>query len=78
MAAAPTLAASRKTFLSASESVLKTPGFMMIVAGEYPTWGLTVQTLVVSLIALHQLIGPVLFRAALSRAGEIGRMDAAG
>jgi len=35
-----------------------------------------VQTLVVSLIALHQLIGPVLFRAALARAGEIGRMDA--
>ena len=33
--------------------------------------------LVVSLIALHQLIGPVLFRAALSRAGEIGKMDAA-
>jgi hypothetical protein len=27
----------------------------------------------VSLIAIHQLIGPVLFRAALSRTGEIGR-----
>jgi hypothetical protein len=35
----------------------------------------TVQTLVVSLIALHQFVGPVLFRAALSRAGEIGKMD---
>jgi Kef-type K+ transport system membrane component KefB len=55
-----------------------TLGLTLIVAGEYPTWGLTVQTLVVSLIALHQLIGPVLFRAALSRAGEIGRMDAPG
>jgi hypothetical protein len=31
---------------------------------------------VVSLIALHQLVGPVLFRAALARAGEIGQMDA--
>jgi hypothetical protein len=30
----------------------------------------------VSLIAIHQLIGPVLFRAALARAGEIGKMDA--
>jgi hypothetical protein len=54
-----------------------TLGLTLIIAGEYPTWGLTVQTLVVSLIALHQLIGPVLFRAALSRANEIGKMDAA-
>ncbi len=30
----------------------------------------------VSLIAIHELIGPVLFRAALARAGEIGKMDA--
>ena len=48
----------------------------LIVAGEYPTWGVTVQTLSVALIALHQLVGPVLFRAALARAGEIGKMDA--
>lgn len=53
-----------------------TLGLVLIVAGEYPTWGAMVQTLVVSLIALHQLIGPVLFRAALSRVGEIGKMDA--
>jgi len=52
-----------------------TLGLTLIIAGEYPTWGMLVQTLVVSLIALHQLVGPVLFRAALSRAGEIGRMD---
>jgi hypothetical protein len=29
----------------------------------------------VALIALHELAGPVLFRGALARAGEIGRMD---
>jgi Kef-type K+ transport system membrane component KefB len=52
-----------------------TLGLTLIVAGEFPTWGATIQTLVVALIALHQLIGPVLFRAALSRAGEIGKMD---
>jgi hypothetical protein len=28
-----------------------------------------------ALIALHQLVGPVLYRAALARAGEVGRMD---
>jgi Kef-type K+ transport system membrane component KefB len=52
-----------------------TLGLTLIVAVEYPTWGSMMQTLVVGLIAIHQLVGPVLFRAALSRAGEIGRMD---
>ena len=48
-----------------------TLGLALIIAAEFPTWGVTMQTLVVALIALHQLIGPVLFRAALGRAGEI-------
>ena len=52
-----------------------TLGLTLIVAGEFPTWGATIQTLIVSLIALHQLVGPVLFRAALARAGEIGRLE---
>jgi Kef-type K+ transport system membrane component KefB len=52
-----------------------TLGLTLLVAGEYPTWGTTIQTLMVALIALHQFAGPVLFRAALARAGEIGRMD---
>lgn len=52
-----------------------TLGLTLIVAGEYPTWGTTLQTLVVALIALHQLAGPVMFRHALARAGELGRMD---
>jgi Kef-type K+ transport system membrane component KefB len=52
-----------------------TLGLTLIVAGEFPDWGAPVQTLMVALIAIHQLVGPVLFRAALGRAGEIGRMD---
>jgi hypothetical protein len=52
-----------------------TLGLTLILATEYPSWGGRVQTLMVALIALHQLIGPVLFRAALARAGEIGGMD---
>jgi Kef-type K+ transport system membrane component KefB len=52
-----------------------TLGLAMLVSAEFPTWGGTIQTLVVALIALHQIIGPVLFRAALARAREIGRMD---
>lgn len=55
-----------------------TLGLALIVAGEFPAWGPAVQTLVLALIALHQLVGPVLFRTALARAGEIGGMDNTG
>jgi len=50
-----------------------TLGLVTLVADEFPGWGARLQTLVVALIALHQLVGPVLFRAALVRAGETGR-----
>ena len=52
-----------------------TLGLAVIVANQYPGWGNALQTLVVSMIAIHEVIGPVLLRAALVRAGEIGRMD---
>jgi Kef-type K+ transport system membrane component KefB len=51
-----------------------TLGLAILIAREFPTWGLQVQSLMVALIAIHELIGPVLFRAALARAGEIGKM----
>jgi Kef-type K+ transport system membrane component KefB len=54
-----------------------TLGLTSIVAGRYPDWGGRIQTLVVAIIAIHQVIGPVLFRAALGKMGEVGRMDAA-
>lgn len=49
-----------------------TLGLASIVAAEHPTWGTQVQTLVIALTGLHVLAGPVLFRAALARAGEVG------
>lgn len=52
-----------------------TLGLAILIAREFPTWGLQVQSLMVALIAIHELIGPVLFRAALARAGELGKMD---
>jgi Kef-type K+ transport system membrane component KefB len=54
-----------------------TLGLTLLVASEFPSWGVPLQTLMVALIAIHQLIGPVLFRAALSRAGEVGRVGEA-
>lgn len=48
-----------------------TLGLTVIVASQYPNWGVTVETLVVALTALHMIVGPILFRTALARAGEI-------
>jgi Kef-type K+ transport system membrane component KefB len=52
-----------------------TLGLAIIVATEFPDWGLRLQALIVALIAIHEMAGPILFRAALLRAGEVGRMD---
>ena len=53
-----------------------TLGLVILVASEFQDWGVRLQSLMVAMIAIHELIGPVLFRAALARAGEIGKMDA--
>lgn len=53
-----------------------TLGLTILAAQEFPDWGRRVESLLVALIALHELIGPVLFRTALARAGEIGRAEA--
>jgi Kef-type K+ transport system membrane component KefB len=52
-----------------------TLGLAIIIASEFPGWGVAVQTLVVAMIAIHELVGPILFKAALVRAGEVGQMD---
>lgn len=49
-----------------------TLGFASIVSLEFPEWGPQVQALAVTLVALHEVAGPVLFRGALKQAGEIG------
>lgn len=53
-----------------------TLGLTVLIVREFPDWGQPIQTLVVALTALHVLVGPIVFKAALERAGEVGRMDA--
>jgi Kef-type K+ transport system membrane component KefB len=50
-----------------------TLGLATIAATEFPGWGEQVRTLVVGLTGLHVLVGPILLKAALARAEEIGR-----
>ena len=51
-----------------------TLGLATIVAAEFPSWGAQVRTLIVALTGLHVLTGPILLKAALQRAGEIGKV----
>ena len=46
-----------------------TLGFAAVVASEFGDWGMNLQVLVVALIAIHELLGPLLFRRGLLRAG---------
>ena len=52
-----------------------TLGLAILINAEFPDWGGRLYALIVSMITLHETIGPILFRTALTRAGEIGRMD---
>jgi hypothetical protein len=45
-------------------------GLAELVALRYPGWGDTIKTVVLAMIAINQVIGPVLFRWALRAAGE--------
>lgn len=49
-----------------------TLGFASVVASEFPGWGEQVQVLLVGSIAIHEIVGPILFRNALVRTGDLG------
>ena len=54
-----------------------TLGLASVLATEFPPWGSRVQTLLVALIAIDELLGPALFRIGLERAGETDATRAA-
>lgn len=45
------------------------------VARAFPEWGGSLQAMVLAMIAVHELVGPVVFQRALARSGEIGRAE---
>ena len=50
-----------------------TLGLASAVAADHAVWGLRLEAIVVGVVALNQLAGPIVFRASLAQAGEIGR-----
>lgn len=47
-----------------------------ILARAFPEWGEGIQTVIIAMIAFHELLGPIGFQYALKRSGEIGAADA--
>jgi len=48
-----------------------TLGFAAVAANEFGGWALQVQVLLVGAIAINELVGPVVFRRGLGRAGDL-------
>ncbi|MBI2894744.1 MAG: sodium:proton exchanger [Deltaproteobacteria bacterium] len=51
-------------------------GLANLIAEQFPPWGEGAATLLLGTILVSQLVGPIVFRSALARAGEIGKRDA--
>jgi Kef-type K+ transport system membrane component KefB len=50
-------------------------GLVVVISENYPDRGAEMQTLILAVIAINQVIGPILGRFALVRAGEVGKAD---
>jgi hypothetical protein len=50
-------------------------GLATILASAYPSRGAEMQTLILSVIAINEIMGQVLFKVALSRSGEVEGED---
>jgi hypothetical protein len=44
---------------------------MAAIAADHFSWGPTLQAFTVAIVALNEMVGPILFRQALGGAGEI-------
>ena len=43
---------------------------VIVVEHAFPSWGLSVKAIAISVIAINQIVGPILFKIGLVRSGE--------
>jgi alpha,alpha-trehalose-phosphate synthase [UDP-forming] len=58
-----------RAFISTSEITL---GLTAFVVSEHPAWAGQLEMLMIAIVAMHQLVGPIAFRASLAQLREIG------
>ncbi|HEU5260837.1 MAG TPA: cation:proton antiporter [Gemmatimonadales bacterium] len=46
-------------------------GLAAVTRRAFPEWGVSLEALIVTMIAVHEVVGPICFRRALMRAGEV-------
>ena len=46
-------------------------GLAQLARRAFPEWGVSLETLIVAMIGVHEVAGPICFRSALVRAGEV-------
>src|SRR2546422_307123 len=46
-------------------------GLAQLARRAFPEWGVSLETLIVAMIGVHEVAGPICFRTALVRAGEV-------
>jgi len=51
-------------------------GLAELLARHFPSWGPGARGLVLAVVTLNEMVGPVLLRFALTRAGEVGKREA--
>lgn len=54
-----------------------TIGLSSLLAAQFPDWGDASRTLIVAIVALNEIVGPILLKSALLKTGEVGAADAA-
>jgi hypothetical protein len=54
-----------------------TLGLSVVIARAFPEFGEAFRSLVIATVAINELVGPILFKFALDRAGETRTEDAA-
>ena len=65
--------ASRLLWRALLPTASVTIGLAAAVAAEHAEWGLRLEAVIVAMVAINQLAGPIVLRAALAQSGEIGR-----
>ncbi len=58
-----------RAFISTSEMTLS---LTALVVSEHPAWAGQLEMLMIAIVAMHQLVGPIAFRASLAQLREIG------
>jgi len=51
-------------------------GLAMVARRSFPEWGVSLSALIITMIGIHEVVGPILFKRALGAVGELAPTEA--